>query len=109
MEEKGDGVRVIPSVITASNGVSTSTTASDDGSGTVVNSNASPSESSISTQPGSSVSSVSSASSASSEEEGEENQREDGEENQREEGEENQKEENEDQQEEDNTLQSFSH
>ena len=108
MEEKGGGIRVIPSVITASNGVSTSTTASDDGSGTVVNSNASPSESSISTQPGSSVSSVSSASSASSEEE-EENQREEGEENQREEGEENQKEENENQQEEDNTLQSFSH
>ena len=108
MEEKGGGVRVIPSVITASNGISTSTTASDDGSGTVVNSNASPSESSISTQPGSSVSSVSSASSASSEEE-EDNQREEGEENQREEGEENQKEENENQQEEDNTLQSFSH
>lgn len=108
MEEKGGGVRVIPSVITASNGISTSTTASDDGSGEIVNSNASPSESSISTQPGSSVSSVSSVSSASSEEE-EDNQREEGEENQREEGEENRKEENENQQEEDNTLQSFSH
>ena len=103
MEEKGGGVRVIPSVITASNGISTSTAASDDGSGAVVNSNASPSESSISTQPGSSVSSVSSASSASSEEE-EDNQREEGEENQREDGEENQKEENEN-----HTLQSFSH
>ena len=103
MEEKGGGVRVIPSVITASNGVSTSTTASDDGSGAVVNSNASPSESSISTQPGSSVSSVSSVSS----EEEEDNQREEGEENQREEEEESQKEENENQQEEDNTLQSF--